>query len=244
MVLLVSKESSYLTEVRKSQLHTRDGILELSELLKRRFGENIKTHLCREFVIVKPNIKDILEKRVKRTAQVILPKDIALILAYTGISSDSLVVDAGTGTGYLAIFLANFIPNGRVVTYENDKKFAKTADENIKNSGMKNIKLKQKDITKHIEEKNADLVTLDMQNPHRAVKNAYGALKPGGWLVVYSPIIEEVISVNKEIRKYEFCNIETVENIIRVWQTERTTRPKNIGLMHTGWLTFARKLWD
>jgi tRNA (adenine57-N1/adenine58-N1)-methyltransferase len=74
------------------------------------------------------------------------------------------------------------------------------------------------------------------------VKHAYKALKPGGYLVVYSPHIEQVISVSREIEKKDFCDLKTVENIVREWQIEKITRPKTTGIMHTGFLTFARKV--
>ena len=172
-----------------------------------------------------------------------LPKDIALIIAYTGVSSGSLVVDAGCGSGYTAIFLANYIKPGKVVTYEKNKRFAKVARENIKASGLsKFIKLKEKDITKGIDEKNVDLITLDLKNAEKVIKHAYKALKAGGYLVVYSPYIEQVISVSKRIQKFNFCEIKTLENIVREWQFEKYTRPKTLGIMHTGFLTFARKV--
>lgn len=242
LVLLLSKESSYLTEVRKGKIHTKDGIFDLDNLSKKKFGGEIKTHLNKKFSIVKPNIKDILEEKVKRMPQIIMLKDAALILAYTGIEPGSLVVDAGTGSGFLSVFLANYIKPGKVVTYEKNRRFFKVAKENIKLSGLKNIKLKQKDITKGIDEGSVDLVTLDMKNAEKVVKHAYKALKSGGYLVVYSPYIEQVTSVVKEIKRKNFCNIKTVENIVREWQIEKYTRPKTIGLVHTGWLTFARKV--
>jgi len=199
-------------------------------------------HLDKKFSIVKPNIKDILEKKVKRMPQIIMPKDAALILAYTGIEPGSLIVDAGTGSAFLSIFLANYIKPGKIVTYENNRRFVKVAEENIKLSGLKNIKLKQKDITEGIDERNVDLITLDMKGVEKVVGHAYKALKPGGYLVVYSPYVEQITSVVKEIEKKDFSNIKTVENIVREWQIEKYTRPKSMGLMHTGWLTFARKV--
>jgi len=173
-----------------------------------------------------------------------MPKDAALILAYTGIEQGSLVVDAGTGSGFLAIFIANYIKPGRVVTYENNKKFIKVAKENIKDSGLsKFIKLKQKDITKGIDEKDVDLITLDLKDAEKVIVHAYKALKPGGWLVVYSPYIEQVISVFREIEKLNFTQVKIVENVVREWQVEKYTRPKTFGLFHTGFLTFARKIY-
>ena len=165
-----------------------------------------------------------------------------MILAYTGLRQDSSVVDAGTGSGYLAIFLANFLSRGKVVTYENDKRFIETAKQNIRLTGLKNIKLKPKDITKGIGEKNLDLVTLDLQNAKAIIKHTRKSLRVGGWLVVYSPTVEHLLKTIKEIKKQKFAQVKTVENIVREWQVEKTTRPKTIGLMHTGFLTFARKI--
>lgn len=241
-VLLLGKDDSHLVTVSNKKFNTRSGVVELGKLAGKSYGSKMKSHIGKEFFLIKPTILDLFS-RLTRTAQVILPKDISLILAYTGISSDSLVIDAGTGSGYLAVFLANYLPNGKVVTYEKDKRFVKIAEENIKLSGLNNLKLKQKDISKGIDEKDIDLVTLDLQYPERIVKLAYKPLKIGGWLVVYSPTMEEVIKVTRMVRKVGFSEIKTVENIVREWQSERTTRPKTMGLMHTGWLTFARKLY-
>jgi tRNA (adenine57-N1/adenine58-N1)-methyltransferase len=242
LVLLLSKDESYLLKVERKDFNTKSGIIKIQEIIGRKFGEKIKTHLGKEFTIVKPNINDILEKGIERLPQIIMPKDLGIILAYTGIGKNSLIVDAGTGSGYAAIFFANYVIDGKVVTYEIDRRFTKIAKENIKLSGLKNIRLKQKDVTKGIDEKNVDLVNLDMKNAEKVVEHAYKALKPGGWLVVYSPNIEQVIKVQKEIKKLNFCEIKTIENIVREWKVEKHTRPKTLGIMHTGFLTFARKV--
>lgn len=243
LILLISKDSSYLVEVRKGKLQTKDGIFDLNEILKKREGDEIETHLGKKFQILYPSLIDIFEKKAERGPQIIMPKDAALILAYTGITQGSFVVDIGTGSGFLAIFLASYVKPGKVVTYEKDERMLKIAKKNVKLFGLSNfIKIKNEDASKGISEKNADLVTIDVKNPEKIVKHAYKALKKGGWLVVYSPTIEEVIEVNKEIRKLNFSYIKTVENIVREWQTEMTTRPKTMGIMHTGFLTFARKV--
>jgi tRNA (adenine57-N1/adenine58-N1)-methyltransferase len=162
-------------------------------------------------------------------------------LAYTGISPDSLIVDAGTGSGFLAIFLAYYCREGKVVTYEKRSDFAKVAKKNVKLSGLKNIVVKEKDVFKGIEEKNVDLISLDMKGVENVIKMSFDALKTGGWLVVYSPYIEQVILVREEIEKMNFRQIKSVENIVREWRVGRHTLPEVSGVMHTGWLTFARK---
>jgi len=182
------------------------------------------------------------KKKLKRGPQIIMPKDSSLILAYTNIEPGSKVVDAGTGSGFLAIFLATYIRPGKVYTYENDGRFIKIAEDNIKNSGLsKFVHLRKADITKGIKERSVDLVTLDLKDAKKVVKHAYKVLKAGGWLVVYSPTVEHLIESSKEIRKVGFIEMRTIESIVREWKTEYTTRPETMGIMHTGFLTFAKK---
>ena len=242
LVLLLAKDESYIIEVSDLDFNAQSGIIKAKDLLNKKFGEKVRTHLGKEFILVKPNIKDFFEKYAKRLQQVILPKDASLILTYTGIGPGNNVIDVGTGSGWIAILLAYYVQPGKVYTYEKDERAIKIAKINIKNSGLKNIVLKRKDATKGLDEKNVDLVTIDMKDAKKVVKHAYKALKIGGWLAIYSPYIEQVIEVRKEIEKRNFSNIVTVENIVREWQMELTLRPKNVGLMHTGFLTFARRI--
>jgi|FaiFalDrversion3_1042247.scaffolds.fasta_scaffold00683_3 tRNA (adenine57-N1/adenine58-N1)-methyltransferase len=241
-ILLLSKDESYLLTDTEKDFNVKSGLIKAKDLKNKKFGDKIKTHLGKEFYIVRPNILDVLNKKVKRSAQVILPKDVGLILAYTGIRPDSKVVDIGTGSGFLAIFIANFVSRGEVITYEKNKEFFKIAKENIKMSGLKNIKIKLKDASKGIDEKNVDLITIDIQNPEKLVKKAYKSLKIGGYLVIYSPTIDELIKSIKALKKFSFSDMKIVENIVREWQAEKTIRPKTTGLMHTGFLIFARKI--
>jgi tRNA A58 N-methylase Trm61 len=60
-------------------------------------------------------------------------------------------------------------------------------------------------------------------------------------LVVYSPTVDHLMGIVKELKKYDFIDVRTVENIVREWKVDYTVRPKTMGIMHTGFLTFARK---
>jgi len=250
LVLLYSNDESYIVATGSKDMHTKSGVIKLKLLRKRKFGDEIKTHLGKSFTIMKPTIIDILEKKAKRMPQIVTPKDIGLVLAKTGIGPENNVVDAGAGSGFLAIMLANYVRPGKVTTYEKNKKFAKVVRENIRASGLsKFIRLKQKDVLRGIAERNVDLVTFDFEGSENAVKHAYNALRPGGWLAVYSPYIEQCVKVAREIKRKNFSEPKTFENIVREWQSdtyrsEVYTRPKTVGLMHTGFITFARKIDD
>jgi len=242
LALLLSEERSFLVKIEKNKkLHTDFGIIDLSKAIGKSYGSIIKTHKGKEFVLVKPSIVDFLNKKARMMPQAVRPKDSALILAFTGINKNSIVVEAGTGSAWLTLFLANYVK--KIYSYEKRKDFFENAKKNIKASGMKNIVLKNKDIREGIDEKNVDAVILDMQNAETVVNLAYKALKPGGFFVVYSPYIEQVKAVVEEIKKYNFAQVLTVENILRPWDVRGHTLPKRQGLLHTGFLTFARKVF-
>ncbi len=236
LILLLGKKS-YL--IRPIKFSCEFGFYDIRKLINKKYGMKIKIGKER-FTVVKPNMIDFL-KKAKRGPQIIMPKDSGLIVSITGCSPRWKVVDAGTGSGFLSMFLANL--GCTVYTYERKKEFYDIARKNVKNFGLKNVFLKNADITKGIKERNVDLVTLDMQNPEKVIKHAFKSLNSGGWLAIYSMHIEEVKRVYEELKKYDFADIKIWENIQREWQSlGKLTRPKNYMLAHTGWLTFARKL--
>ena len=181
-----------------------------------------------------------LLRGLKRGPQVVLPKDFGLVVAFTGVGRDSLIVDAGAGSGFLAISLANIAK--KVVSYEWREEFASIAEKNIARTGLKNIEIRKKDVFKGISERNVDLVTLDLADADKVVKNAKRALKKGGYVVGFLPNVEQVKKFVKELEKNKFVEIFTIESIVReILVRKEGVRPETKGLLHTVYLTFARK---
>ena len=196
-----------------------------------------------EFVALKPNLRDHIFKTSRRT-QISYPKDISLIILYSGIGPGSRVVEAGTGTGALTSAIAHYVkPTGRVYSYEVKQEFQKNAKKNLERAGLlEYVELKEGDVTLGIEEKDVDAVILDMATPWLVVPHAYAALKGSGVLVSFSPTIDQVVKVVEALAEYGFVCVETVETLIRFMQVERgKTRPETVMTGHTGYLTFARK---
>ncbi len=241
-VMLMGKRN-FLVKLNNEKFHTQYGILDLSKIKKMDWGDKIYTHSNEMFIIVKPTMIDFLNKKMKRLPQIITPEDTSLILSITGIPDKSIIIDAGTGSGFLCMFLGYYLKNSKIITYEKNTNFYNSAKKNIEMLKLKNVKIVNEDITDGMKEKNVDMVTLDMKDAEKIIEDAYKSLKIGGWLVIFSPYIEQVKLVINEINKYNFVNLKTIENIRREWQTEVFTRPKTLGIMHTGWLTFARKLY-
>jgi tRNA (adenine57-N1/adenine58-N1)-methyltransferase len=220
------------------------GYVELGEAIGKEPGTRLKSHVGKEFILLKPRITDYLQK-LRRVPQIMLPKDAAQIIAYTGVGPGDLVVDAGVGSGSLAIFLGNIVrPNGRVVSYEVREDFARVAEENISVAGLGDIvKVKLKDIYDGIDESNVDLVTLDLPQPERVLPHAERALKPGGHLVTFAPCIEHVQRLYQELPNYRFARLKTIECLVREFEVKPgATRPSTRMIAHTGYLTFARRV--
>ena len=98
-------------------------------------------------------------------------------------------------------------------------------------------------MTKGIYEKNLDAVILDIPNPWDSVDYVWNALSPGGYFCTYSPLVSQVEKTVKKVRKNNFIEIKTFENIQReMIVSDYGTRPSFDMLGHTGYLTFARKI--
>ncbi|MDI6642471.1 MAG: tRNA (adenine-N1)-methyltransferase [Candidatus Hodarchaeaceae archaeon] len=243
IILIDERGRKYLTRAERRQLQTNLGVVDLGEAVGKEPGAKLKSHLGNEFVLLRPSIIDYLQK-LRRAPQIMLPKDAAQIVAYTGVGPGSLVVDAGVGSGSLAIFLGNLVrPDGRVVTYEIREDFARLAEENIRLAGLAEIvTVKLKDIYEGIDESDVDLVTLDLPQPERALAHAERALKPGGYLAVFTPCVEHIQRLYSEFPNFKFTNFKTIECLVREFEVKAScTRPSTRMIAHTGYLTFARR---
>ncbi len=242
--LYLDRKRTYLVRVESDKsFHTHKGYIQLGDLIGKEYGTRIASSMSIEFVALKPNIRDYIFKTNRRT-QISYPKDISLIIMFSGIGPGSRVVEAGTGTGALTSAIAHYIkPAGRVYTYDVRQEFQKNAEKNLERAGLlEYVELKEGDVTEGIEEKDLDAVILDMATPWLVVPHAYNALKGSGMLVSFSPTIDQVVKAVEALTDYGFVGIETVETLMRFMQVVRgKTRPQTVMTGHTGYLTFARK---
>jgi len=179
-------------------------------------------------------------RKLRRGPQVILPKDIGIILSYSGVNKNSVCVDAGTGSGWLAVSLARVAK--QVYSYDLREDFLKIAEHNKISLGLDNLELKQGDVFKKIDEKNVDIVTLDLPGAEKALRNVKKALVPDGMVVGYMPHMEQVKKYAMKLESLGFVEVHTVEVIVRdLLVRKEGVRPTNTGLWHTAYLVFARK---
>ena len=244
IVLIDEKYKKYILKTSdKTDKYKGVGVIDPGSLIGKEYGKQIEIG-NKKFWILKPSLQDKLQG-MKRRAQIILPRDAAHIIMNCSIEPGHTVMEAGIGSGSLTIALANAVaPNGKVISYDYRKDFIDYAMKNLKNAELeKHVTTKIKDITKGISERELDTIILDIPNPWDAINHTWDALKSGGYLCTYSPLISQVEQTIKEIRKHSFIEVKTFENIQReMVVSDRGTRPSFDMLGHTGYLTFARKV--
>jgi len=219
------------------------GVFNPFNLIGKEYGKKVEIG-NKEFWILSPSTIDELYS-IQRKAQIILPRDSALIIMNCSIKTGSYVLEAGMGSGSLTIAIANAVlPNGKIFSYDIREDFVEHAMNNIGKVGMeKLVTTKIKDVTKEIDEKQLDAIIIDIPNPWNAVENAWKALKVGGYFCSFSPLISQLEKTVEKLWEQKFIEIKTIENIQReMVVTSRGTRPSFNMLGHTGYLTFARKI--
>ncbi|MFH1835064.1 MAG: tRNA (adenine-N1)-methyltransferase [Methanobacteriota archaeon] len=234
-LLIDEKGNTYLVKG-KSDFHTKYGFITANDLNSAKPGDAIKSNIGRTFRVLSPNVIDYFHK-AKRGPQAVTLKDCGTIVAKTGISSNSKVLESGTGSGLLSTFLANIVSPGKLTTYEIRDDFAEIARKNFERFNIKNINLKKRDIYEGIKEKNLDAIILDLPEPWLVVEHAKKALKVGGYLTSYSPSITQSKKVYDALEQ-DFES-ETIETLERTWNM-KTVRPDTRMLGHTGFITIAR----
>ncbi len=220
--------------------HTKYGIIKAADL-KKPDGTKVKSSTDKEYFVFSPNFID-LYRRLRKYAQTIPLKDIGFIIATTGLNEKSVVLEAGGGSGGFSCFISRFVK--KVISYDIEDKSIEMMRENIKSLGIKNIEIKKTNIYEKIDDKNIDLILLDLPEPWQAVENANKALKAGGFLVIYTPSISQMQQAMNKIAEFEgLMPVKTVELVEREWKVSgQIVRPTSRSNIHSGFISFARKI--
>lgn len=235
-VLLVGDENTYLRR-RGERVELAEGVLD-PEDLDAPYGETVETHIGEEFAVVKPDLNDLFERALEQRTQTISHKDAGYIIARTGIGKDSTVAEAGTGSAFLTLSLARVV--GEVRSYEEREDHLEAARENIKKVGAENVTLTLRDVKEEgFDGTSNDLVVLDMMHPEEALAHAVEATCPGGYVVCYCPVFEQVRDCVEEFDEVGLEHVETVETSRREWRVF-PARPEPQTVPHTAFLTFGR----
>ena len=244
LILLIShKGKRYLRKFEAGgEVHTHDGKLLMDEVCEVGFGQYVKTHLGRPYLVLKPTLHDLI-KGVKRQTQIMYPKEIGYLMMKLGIGPGSTVIESGTGSGGLTTALAWFVGDtGKVITYERRADFFKLAGKNLERVGLSN---RVEQVNQNIEDgflhSGADALFLDVRTPWEYLHSVPKAVIPGAMCGFLLPTVNQVSELLRGLEDGPFADQEVLEILIRRWKpVPDRLRPDDRMVAHTGFLVFAR----
>ncbi|MDG7010937.1 MAG: tRNA (adenine-N1)-methyltransferase [Nitrososphaerota archaeon] len=224
------------------KLHTHLGILDVSALVGQDYGVTATTTMGDELTILEPTIEDLVMKLARKT-QVIYPKDLGLMVVKLGIRSGSRIIETGTGSGATTALMAHLVrPTGMVCTYDLNPEFQAVAKKNIERLGLSQyVTFKIADSRLGFDEKDFDAGVLDVGDPWEVVHSMREALKPSAPMAAVTPTTNQAEKLVAKMREEGFVAVESMEILLRHLEARvGMTRPSNIMVGHTAYLTFGR----
>jgi tRNA (adenine57-N1/adenine58-N1)-methyltransferase len=224
--------------------HTHRGILNHDELIGKPWGSQVFSHQGSPFFMLQPSLADLLLD-LKRSTQIMYPKDIGFILTSMSIGPGQRVMEAGTGSGSMTIALAYAVgPQGWVISYEVRPDIQNLARKNLERLGLDSrVDFKLADIADGFTETDVDAVFLDLPNPWDYVAQVRAALKPGGFFCGLLPTFNQVAQLLQSLRREHFAFVEVCELLLRYYKPEPARlRPTDRMVAHTGFLIFGRRV--
>ena len=250
-VLLVDRKGRrYLVTLETNgEFHFHGGAIAHDDILGQPEGVRVRSAKGNHVRVYRPTAGDWTVK-APRGAQVVYPKDQALIVGLADIGPGMTVVEAGAGSGALTCALLRAVgERGHVISFEVRDEHADVAERNVvrRFGGMpSNWSLRRGDVMAGLADVSCHRIVLDLLEPWELCKSSASALFPGGILCTYTPTVPQVMRVHEAlIEDGRWGTTETVEALIRPWHVAGlAVRPNHRMVAHTAFLTTARRLPD
>ena len=248
ILLIDQRGKRHLIFLRKSEtFHSDRGWVPHDGIIGQSEGSWVRSSMGLRYIVVRPTLADYVIE-MPRGAQVIYPKDLAMILFWADIYPGCRVMEAGMGSGALTLALLRAVgPTGRVITFEQREDFARRALANIhlRCGEVTNLTVRLRPIEDGFaEEDPVDRVVLDLPEPWRLTGELPRVLRPGGIFLSYVPTIIQAHQTSEALRHdRHWALVETFETLMRPWNIDgQSVRPFHRMVAHTGFITLARRV--
>ena len=250
VVVLKNNNHKHLAVLKDDQeFVSQNGVIKFNDI--RELPSIVTSSKNHEYHVYIPSFDEFI-LLMKRGPQIIYPKDIGSILIAGNINKDSNILEIGTGSGALTLYL-NLILDKKSQLFtldeneKNQRRAQKTIERYLTSSKINNVvnvnyintKLSSfsfKDLADKV-----DTIITDIPEPWEFfLKNQIE--KDLNW-VSYLPSISQVEKIVTNLRENNFLNIKITETLNREWIIDRKiVRPKNEMVGHTGFVVSARFL--
>jgi tRNA(1-methyladenosine) methyltransferase and related methyltransferases len=223
-------------------LQTHRGVIRHDDIIGQKWGSRLESHQGNPFYLLQPGIADLI-KNIKRNTQIMYPKEIGQILITMGIGPGMRVLECGSGSGGLTTAFAYMVgESGQVYSYERKPDVQALAIKNLTRVGLLDrVTFKIGDASEGFSEENVDALFLDLPNPYDYLEQARKSLKPGGYLGMLVPTVNQVQLCLRSLMHHNFAFVEVIEVLVRYYKTDwEHLRPVDRMIAHTGFLLFGR----
>lgn len=244
VLLLTEKGNRYLVTLKRGErFHSEDGVISHDDLAGKPYGSVVTSSTGTKVALLYPQVYDLLASLPRRT-QIVYPKDLGLIAFLLDAKPGSLIVEGGTGSGVLALYLATRVhPGGKVISYDLNDEFFPAVRKAAERLGVQEaVELRRGDL-RDADVEGADGFVADVPEPWEVVPAARRCLRGGGVFVSIVPSVNQLERSVLAMRRNGIIDLFVGELMIRPWRVrEGATRPVHVTRGHTVFVISGRKV--
>ena len=252
VVVLKNNKHKHLAVLKDDQeFVSQNGVIKFNDI--RDLPTTVTSSKNHEYYVYIPSFDEFI-LLMKRGPQIIYPKDIGAILIAGNISKNSNILEIGTGSGALTLYL-NLILDKKSQLFtldeneKNQRRAQKTIERFVASSKINNlvdvnyINSKLSAFAFNDLADKVDTIITDIPEPWEFfLKNQ---IKQNLNWVSYLPSISQVEKIVTKLRENNFVNLKITETLNREWIVDKKiVRPKNEMVGHTGFVVGARYLFS
>ena len=252
VVVLKNNKHKHLAVLKDDQeFVSQNGVIKFNDI--RDLPSTVTSSKNHEYYVYIPSFDEFI-LLMKRGPQIIYPKDIGAILIAGNISKNSNILEIGTGSGALTLYL-NLILDKKSQLFtldeneKNQRRAQKTIERFVASSKINNlvdvnyINSKLSAFAFNDLADKVDTIITDIPEPWEFfLKNQ---IKQNLNWVSYLPSISQVEKIVTKLRENNFVNLKITETLNREWIVDKKiVRPKNEMVGHTGFVVGARYLFS
>ncbi len=225
-------------------LQTHRGVIRHDDVIGQKWGTRLQSHQGNPFYLFQPGLADLI-REIKRTTQIMYPKEISYVMMILGVGPGKRVLECGGGSGALTTAFATMVgEEGKVYSYERKPEIQALARSNLARVNLDSrVVFKLGDAADGFEERDVDALFLDLPNPYDYLVQAKASLKGGGYLGMLVPTVNQVERCLQALQHHQFAFVEVCEILLRYYKTDwDRLRPVDRMIAHTGYLLFGRSV--